>query len=245
MGVGIAIDVSITTTARFRDEQLSWKTWTVPITITHVIFPAIGYYLFWGAEKVAPAAETILGIAGFILVLLFLYEVISESSGSTPIFGISSFISKVKIFRIKNEDGRRFIAILAVSGDALWSGPAKAAQASASNWSDTEVFVSFFVAGITVAAIAQLALLAAYLLRSVRFKDTDKMVYFNLVAKWLELSVIGGFGILSLWHGLSDDGNLYTSIFIASSILAVIFLSLFVELREHERESAEEAVGNT
>ncbi len=242
MGVGIAIDVSIATTARFRDEQLSWKTWTVPISITHITFPAIGYYLFWGAAKVAPAAEAILGVAGFLLVLLFLYEVISESSGRTPFFGISSFISE--IFGIKGNDSRRFIAILAVSWDALWSGPAKAAQAAAGNWSDAEVFISFFVAGGTVAVIAQLALMAAYLLRKIRFKDVNKMVYFNLGGKLLELSVIGGFGILSLWQGISDDGNLYSSIIIAGSMLSIVFLYNFVDLREHERQSVEEAIGD-
>ena len=245
MGVGIAIDVSIATTARFRDEQLSWKTWTVPISITHITFPAIGYYLFWGAAKVAPAAETILGIAGFLLVLLFLYEVISESSGRTPLFGISSFISEVfKDFSLKKDDSRRFVAILAVSWDALWSGPAKAAQAAAGNWSDLEVFISFFVAGGTVAVIAQLALIAAYLLRKIRFKDVNKMVYFNLGGKLLELSVIGGFGILSLWQGISDDGNLYSSIIIAGTMLTIVFLYNFVDLREHERQSAEEAIGD-
>ena len=42
MGVGIAIDVTSATLSKFRDRSLALKTWTVPITGTHVLFPATG-----------------------------------------------------------------------------------------------------------------------------------------------------------------------------------------------------------
>ncbi len=240
MGVGIAIDVTIATTAKFRDTELSWKTWTVPITLTHVCFPAIGYYLFWGVGQVFPQAELALGIVGFALVALFLYEVICESAGYKPIFGISDFVSKM--FGLEEDDSRRFIAILAVSWDALWSGPAKAAQATAGSWSDEEVFISFFVAGLTVAIIAQLALGIAFLLRKVQFRDALNMGRFNLVAKWFELSVIGGFGVLSLQQGLFGNGSLYSSIAIASIVLFVLFVCFLNGLLENEIADAREAV---
>lgn len=46
MGFGIAMDVFIATISKFQDKNLSWKTWTLPVTATHVLFPAFGYYLF-------------------------------------------------------------------------------------------------------------------------------------------------------------------------------------------------------
>lgn len=240
MGIGIAIDVTIATTAKFRDTDLSWKTWTVPITLTHVCFPAIGYYLFWGVAQMYPQAELALGIVGFALVALFLYEVVCESAGYEPVFGISDFVSRM--FGLEESDSRRFIAILAVSWDALWSGPAKAAQATAGGWSDQEVFVSFFIAGITVALIAQMALGIAFLLRKVRFHNIVAMARFNLVAKWVELSVIGGFGVLSLWHGIYGGGNLYGSIVIAGALLAVLFILLSTRLMVNEMADARDAI---
>jgi hypothetical protein len=240
MGIGIAIDVTIATTAKFRDTELSWKTWTVPITITHVCFPAIGYYLFWGASQMFPQAELALGIIGFFLVALFLYEVVCESAGYEPLFGISDFMSKM--FGLEADDSRRFISILAVSWDALWSGPAKAAQATAGNWNDQEVFTSFFIAGTTVALIAQAALGIAFLLRKVRFRDIAKMARFNLVAKWVELSVIGGFGVLSFWHGVYGGGNLYGSIIIAGAMLATLFIRLSTRLLANELANARNAI---
>lgn len=240
MGIGIAIDVTIATTAKFRDTGLSWWTWTAPISATHILFPAIGYYLFWGAGQMFPQAELWLGIIGFTLVALFLYEVICESVGTEPVVGISNLVGKV--FHLEEDDSRRFVAILAVSWDALWSGPAKAAQASAGAWSNQEVFVSFFIAGLTVALIAQAALGIAFLLRKIQFRDITKMARFNLIAKWVELSVIGGFGVLSLWHGLSGNGNLYESIAFSAGFLGVVMLSMRHSLYANELAEAHEAM---
>lgn len=240
MGVGIAIDVTIATLARFRDTSLALKTWTVPITGTHVLFPAAGYYWFWGLAEVFPALHLLLGVAGFTLVALFAYEVICESVGANPFWGISDSISR--FFGLEKGDSRRFIAILAVSWDALWSGPAKAAQAAAGHWTTNEVFASFFIAGATVAAIAQLALLVAFWLRRVKFADPVAMARFNFWAKLAELSVIGGFGVLSLWQGLLGDADLYWSIAIAFALLAVVFFIFREELMRNELSEATEAI---
>lgn len=241
MGFGIAIDVTIATLSKFRDSDLSLKTWTVPITITHVVFPAIGYYFFWGMGVWMPSLHTILGIIGFLLVALFVYEVMCESIGKEPIFGISSFIAK--FFGLEENDSRRFVAILAVSWDALWSGPAKAAQADAGNWTTNEVFLSFFVAGLAVAIIAQLALGIAFLLRKIQFHDSMMLAKFNFWGKYIELSVIGGFGTLSLWNGLLGNGNLYIAISITFIMMTIVFAKYREKLLNNELAEAEESIG--
>ncbi|HEY0964523.1 MAG TPA: hypothetical protein VGE31_01875, partial [Candidatus Paceibacterota bacterium] len=157
MGVGIAIDVTIATVSKFRDRELSARNWTLPITATHILFPAIGYYLFWGLAETFPGTRLVLGLVGFLLVTAFIYEVVCEATDTKPIFGISAWIGD--LFGFHPDDSRRFVAILAVSWDALWSGPAKSAQAEASGWSAFEVSLSFFIAGAVVAGIAQGALL--------------------------------------------------------------------------------------
>ena len=240
MGAGIAIDVTIATLTKFKDHGLTFKTWTLPITATHVMFPATGYYLFWWLAEVLPALELLLGVIGFALVALFVYEALCDWIGCEPFFGISGFISGVA--GLKEDDTRRFIAILAVSWDALWSGPAKSAQAVAGMWTTGEVIVSFFVAGITVTVIAQLALLGAFWLRRKRFANSVAMARFNFRGKLMELSVIGGFGALSLWQGLTGEGNLYWSIAIAFGLLAVVFFWFRKELMENELAGATEAI---
>lgn len=240
MGFGIAIDVTLATLAKFRDGDLSFRNWTSPITGTHVIFPAVGYYLFWGLSQTFPAVEMVLGLFGFTLVFLFVYEVVCNSAGLKPIFGISSYVSDLIGF---DEDStRRSLAILAVSWDALWSGPAKAAQALAGGWSTNEVIFSFLVAGLAVAVIAQLALYAAHRLRAVNFDNANSLARFNFYGKYVELSVIGGFGVLSLSQGFNLGLNLYQAILAAAVVLGIAFIALRAQLMANDLEEAGEAV---
>jgi len=239
MGFGIAMDVFIATIAKFRDESLSWKTWTLPVTATHVLFPAFGYYLFWGLAIAFPVSKVFLGLIGFILVALFIYEVICETAGKTPVFGITTWVGN--LFGFKANDTHLLIIILAVSWDALWSGPAKAAQATAGGWTNVEVGLSFIIAGLVVALMAELALLSAFILRKIEFKNPISLSRFNFYGLFVELSVIGGFGILSLWNAFSNEVSLYTSIAISTTILAITFI-LIPSLRKNIRAEAVETV---
>jgi hypothetical protein len=240
MGVGIAIDVTIATVSKFRDRNLSARNWTLPITFTHIAFPALGYYLFWGLSEAVPVLAPILGIIGFFFVMAFVYEVIAESAGIKPIFGITAWISER--FGLEQDDSRRFVAILAVSWDALWSGPAKAAQAEAGGWNSLEVSLSFLIAGIVVAIIAQLALLIARVLQRQKFHSAIQMAGWFFWGKLVELSVIGGFGVLSLRQGLADGGNLYVSIAASTVVVSYAFAKWKDEIFAHELEGAEEAI---
>ena len=243
MGIGIAIDVAIATIVMFRDEKLSFRSWTLPIMSTHILFPGIGYYMVWGLGAAFTPLQVILGLVGAGLVAAFLLEATTEWRGQEPIFAISDWMSK-------KFEGRGMAwltpAILAVSWDALWSGPAKAAQTK--HWGTSEVLLSFLVAGAVVAVVAQLALAAALGLRRIRFASVDRLAAFNLCGKFAEVSVIGGFGILALWNGLapflgnSHEPDLYVSIGIAGAMTFVLFTSTLQELWETEQNDAYEAV---
>ncbi len=240
MGIGVGIDVFIATLVKYRDTNMSWKNWTIPVVITHITFPAFGYFMFWSLSTSVPVAQFTLGIIGFVLVTLFIYEVICESAGLKPIFGISSWIGS--FFGFRENDSRLFITVLVVSWDALWSGPAKAAQASAGAWSNFEVGLSFAIAGLVVAIVAEVALFLAHYLRTKNFKNPISMSRFNIVGKYIELSVIGGFGVLSLWNSFSNEANLYQSIIISSLILLIIFIIILQPLWNRQIKEARTAL---
>jgi hypothetical protein len=242
MGLGVGVDVFLATLAKYRDQTLSWKTWTIPVVFTHISFPALGYFMFWALSASLPVAQMILGLIGFALVTLFIYEVICESAGTEPVFGISDWIGQK--FGFKAEDSRLLITILAVSWDALWSGPAKAAQATSGGWSTSEVLFSFFIAGLVVAVVAEIALFLAYFLRRRNFKNPVSITRFTIFGKYLELSVIGGFGVLSFWHGFSNEANLYSSIVISALVMLAIFIFIKQKLwRQQIREARAVAKG--
>jgi len=240
MGIGIAIDVFLATICKFQDRELSFRNWTLPICATHIGFPAFGYGVVFGLSQAYPWLHPILGSVGFVLVALFVYEVIWTSAGKKPIFGISAWLSGV--IGLDENDTRRIIAILAVSWDALWSGPAKAEQANAGHWDNWEVAGSFAIAGIVVAMVAQVALVCALKLRERKFNDVDKLASWNFRGKIIELSVIGGFGVLSLLGGWSLTENIWLSILIAGAIVAATFYVLKDEIMEKELETALENI---
>ncbi|MBP6060640.1 MAG: hypothetical protein KA515_01390 [Candidatus Pacebacteria bacterium] len=239
MGFGIAVDVTMATLSKFRAPSLGFRSWTGPIAFTHVVFPATGYFVFWGLESQMPWLSPVLGFIGFVLVALFTYEVLCEAVGAEPVFGISEWMSKM--MGLREDDSRRVIAILAVSWDALWSGPAKAAQAHAGRWNTLETILSFLVAGVTVLVVAELALMGARLLNRIRFQSVLKMAIFLFVAKFVELSVIDGFGILSLRQGFGG-GDIYSSVGYAAIILALVWVGWWSRLFKGAVNEAEEAV---
>ncbi len=241
MGLGVAIDVFIATVVKFKDESLSWKSWTLPVTITHIAFPAIGYFLFYNLATTFPYAQTILGTIGFVLVALFVYEVVCEATGFTPVFGISETIGS--IFNFGETEAKLFLAVLAVSWDALWSGPAKAAQATAGNWNDYQVVLSFAIAGLVVALMAELALTISKRLRHKQFDNPYTLARSNIIGKYFELSVIGGFGVLSLWQTFNSEATLYQSVSIAALLLIVVFVLLQKPLKQTQLEEAKVSCG--
>ena len=239
MGIGIAIDVTLATVGKFRDDDLSFSNWTFPIMLTHIGFPAFGYYGFWGLSQAYPSLNFILGMAGFILVALFLYEVFCEWINQEPIFGISETIGK--IFGFKEDDARRIVAIMAVSWDALWSGPAKAAQTK--YWNDLEVGISFIIAGLVVGIVAALALKLVLHMRRQNFNNVEDMARWSNVGKYSEFTVIGAFGILSLFHAFRLDAGLIISLAVAGAIMWLLFYVIFKDkLAESALEEAEEAI---
>lgn len=238
MGIGIALDVALATVSKFQDQELSFRNWTLPISLTHIGFPAIGFVLTWIATEYFPWLRPALGTLGFVLVAAFVYEVLCESIGKKPVWGISASLSQAIDFA--PDDTRRIIAILAVSWDALWSGPAIASPTAA--WTTMEVCGSFLIAGTVVAAIAQASLLTALWLRSRRFDDVQRMATWIVCGKNVELSVIGGFGVLSLLVGYSLTSNLLIALLIATLIITSTFRYFHIEAMEEAKKEAKEAV---
>ena len=234
MGLGIAVDVAIATVVRFRDAAMTFRTWTAPVAIAHILLPAAGYYLWWILGTAAPALGLPLGLLAFALIFAFLFETFCEWIGVEAPFSLSKFATRALTgapespeMAIRHGHWTATMAVLAVSMDALWSGPAKAAQVYSGGWDTPQVLLSFVVAGLVVAVVAEAALILAKLLRRIELADTGTMAAALVLAKFAEIAVLGGFGFLALWNGLSPWiglGSLFTCIGIAAGVSAVLWL---------------------
>lgn len=178
MALGIGIDAAMATLVRARAFQTRAQAryWILGVSLTHTVFPLVGYVLAYICVQYLPWLTPLVGVVAFLLVSQFLYgelnEKNSESQPHNPWISLG--------------------LILAVSWDALWSGPAKSAQVL--GWSDWMIWLSFLWVGLFVCL---LCIASDYIGRCFFevFKSNQLGIKFAL---WLQYSVIGYFGLLAL-----------------------------------------------
>lgn len=205
MGLGIGIDVAIATGLRSSvlQQQRSVTLWIVGVTATHTVFPMLGYLLTYFSIQALPALTPIVGLLAAALIARFLWlellcgETSESDSGSQLLVSVG--------------------IILAVSWDALWSGPAKSAQVV--GWSELLVWLSFLLVGGVVMAFAVLAYRMGLLVCRARFAGSWMMP----LLQWLQYSVIGYFGLLALVrHTLNIDVSAAFVFVIAALLVAAL-----------------------
>jgi len=213
-GLGLALDLFLLTVASFKNDRMSFFNWTLPLIFTHITFPTFSIWLLWFfGEGNDSSIKIILGLVGFSFIFWFLYEefkgiLSGEHSENCTHYTPHNF---------------QIFAILAVSWDALFCGPAFAV--STKDWHLTEIILSVSIFGLVVFIFSTTALFIAKRLRKIKFKDEAKLEKFEFVGDWLKFSVIGAFGFLSLWH-VFGDGNFYHSLIFSTLFFGVIFYSI-------------------
>lgn len=185
LGLGIAVDVALATIgmARLLVDRTNRRFWIRNVTFTHIVLPMIGYYGFAVATRTVRGLELPLGLAATAMVAWFLGQ---------------QFATWLKAEEHTATEQLTFFPVLAVSWDALWSGPAKSAQAV--GWAPLQILFSFFIAGAVVATVAiWSAHFALWLLpRLISTTERRKQAIREIIALWVEFSVIGFFGVLAI-----------------------------------------------
>lgn len=247
MGLGIAVDVAIATISRFRDGSMGFLNWTLPVSLAHIVLPAIGYYGWWFLGQQFHELALILGLLAFGMITVFIYEAVCEWIDVLPKISLDPVTNwSFKHFGLESKG--RVIMVLAVSMDALWSGPAKASQAESGQWTPFEVFVSFFFAGAVVALVSQLALLIAFALRGVSFNNTKRLALCLVFGKYMEVTILFGFGLLSLWNAFASWiglGTLYQCIVVSALFMFMVWLVFWPRLVREQLVELESVKADT
>lgn len=242
IAVAIGFDVFFATIANFK-RRLTLGNWVLPITCTHTLFPAFGYYAVWYLGEQLPLLQLPLGIAGFVLVALFLYEEIYEKIGNEPVVAITEVITNY--LPIPRHLAATYVLVLGVSWDALLSGPAIESIVSAASWSTTLIAWSFPVVGLFVFVITLFSFHGASTLRARHYHNVTKLAQVHFWSDLIGLSIIGGFGVLSLWEGAQawlGNGSLLYSTLISGSIIGLVFFVHKQSLMRTECTEAHEAL---
>ena len=227
MGLGIGFDVVLATLSRLKhiSGKNSWL-WIQRISFTHVFFPMIGYYFFVGLFRSFPVLRIALGIIAFALVVMFLVDIVkrwmSEESAD------------------QNNVPFAWAVVLSVSWDALFSGPAKSAQAI--GWSSNEVLLSFVISGVVVTSLAIMAVGLAYWIRHIitnlLSSTFHRLTLLHLAMMFLEFVILAYFGILALlrYTFMSEMVSLRValiSLLSGAFLFAILWKPLVQKTRRH------------
>ena len=213
MGCGIGADVAIATFVRAHQLSKQKQTlyWVVGVTSTHTVFPMLGYLLAYFSIQSIPLLTPIVGVLAFLFIAYFLLQELKD------------YLSADEGGCVDRQSLVTFALILAVSWDALWSGPAKSAQVV--NWPNELVWISFILVGFLVALCAYAGLFLAK-----RFKNVSaESSVFIVLGLWIQYSVIAYFGLLALLrYTLSVTINDWQVFLISSGIVAIMMMLLFI-----------------
>lgn len=208
MGLGIGSDVAIATFAR--SNQLTTlrvaAIWIIGVSFTHTLFPMLGYLLTYFSLQLNPNIEPIVGLIAFGFILFYLVGELSD------------------FFKPKdNAQDRQILVtlglILAVSWDALWSGPAKSAQVV--GWPELFIWGSFIVVGMFVSIMAIVSLNFA-----LRFKHLAKgKESTRWCIYWLQYTVIGYFGLLALFNYTLGLQFFWWQTLLSSGVIIALLMS--------------------
>jgi hypothetical protein len=120
--------------------------------------------------------------------------------------------------------------ILAVSWDALWSGPAKSAQVI--GWPELFVWGSFVVVGAFVSLLAIVSLTFALRVKQ-SLRQTRLSKWFG---HWVQYSVIGYFGLLALLrYTLAVDIYWWQVLILSSAMIALIMTIVILQSSNFSR----------
>lgn len=208
MGLGIGSDVAIATFAR-ANQLASLRIaviWIIGVSLTHTVFPMLGYLLTYFSLQLHPTIEPVVGLIAFSFILFYLTGELTD------------FLKPKQT----SQDRQILVTlglILAVSWDALWSGPAKSAQVI--GWPELFIWASFIVVGVFVSAMAIFSLNFALRFKHlVKAKESTRWFFY-----WLQYTVIGYFGLLALFNYTLGLQLYWWQTLLSSGVIIALFMS--------------------
>lgn len=224
IGVSISIDVLFGTVANFKDTSLSFKNWSLPLMIFHIILLLVGSYLLWTAVELDITNERVVATIGFGLISWLVVDLLWQALTSNTLpYGPNWLAIKAGV---DEESSSRILAMLAVSFDALFVGLANPAN-------NLSMFLVAIIAGAVVAICTQAALLVARMLRSIQFAG-HKMTAFNIFGSFCSITAINTFGIMALSRACSQEAGLLHAATLSALIIGIVYIVTFRQLWRNE-----------
>ncbi len=221
LGIAIGIDAAIVTCVRSRyfDKPLNALLWLLAISSTHTVFPLLGSVASLQSLQWLPQLTAIVGLVAFLLIAWFILDDLfspvqqdadKKDSSPTALLGIG--------------------LVLAVSWDALWSGPAISAYIP--DWSQAKVLTCFLLSGFTVLMLTSTSLVLTRLIAAQSWRGQGLHPLLGHFAEWLQYSAISYFAWLALFKYTLGISSPETYVLIWSMLVSALLLLLRSALAE-------------
>ncbi len=201
VGVSISIDIFFYTLAKATSEKLSFLNWTAPAAFAHVVLMGTiigGIYLL---DKSFASLLLPIGIGGFCVVNLYLYELMAKWQGKISRWSLTEKIETIV--------GRRWFmfwlsaSVLSVSLDCIPVAAGVAIQTS--DWSRYQLALGLCVIGLTVALTTQTSLALTWAVKKVGHNASIKLKTISrLLGNWVVLNLLSCFGLMALVKGFGQ-----------------------------------------
>ena len=221
MGFSIGVDAAVVTALKAKALSNANRagSWILGVSLTHTLFPMAGYLLTYFGLQLFPSLTPLMGVIAFALIAHFVWTELKAATQSHSHHHASHY------------ELVSMGLILAVSWDALWSGPAKSSQAL--HWPELAIWLSFIIVGLVVCALAMLALTVARYVVSEADSKRHQRIF--VMAQWLQLSTISYFGWLALSRYTFTLNVAWTDILVFSMVsTAVIFYGFKYQARQQK-----------
>ena len=215
MALGIGTDVALATVARASQLKTARTVfiWVLGVSLTHTLFPMLGYLMTYFSVQVVPFLTPLIGLFAALCIFWFLHNEFKSLNSA-----------EVSDENHASGDNQRLLIslglILAVSWDALWSGPAKSAQVI--GWPELLVWMSFLLVGAAVSTLALSSIVFARVIEPLLLRRRNM----HLSILWLQYSVVGYFGYLALFrYTFNADIPWYVIVLISLSVTGGLMLN--------------------
>ncbi|MCA9359950.1 hypothetical protein KC850_02835 [Candidatus Kaiserbacteria bacterium] len=228
--VGMAIDLFFATLARFNEDHLNNKNWSVWLALSHSVLPGIIFTALWNFGLIIP--DYVMGIIGSTFIGLLVYELFMEEIGREPTISLINTLTKaLKAFRIKRESVKHILFIMSVSWDIVIGVIGTVPIIESGNWSMNQIVFMFVCSGLCAGGAAMIALRICSHWRDSELQNYKTLARRKVTGAFWSLVAISTFGLTSFVYIFSIKADFILMFPISVALIGLLFIIYRTELR--------------
>ena len=240
--IGMAIDLFFATLARFNEDHLSNRNWSVPLSLSHSILPGAIFVVLWNLGSVVP--NFVMGVFGSTFIGLLVYELFMEEMGRKPIFSIVDTLTHLleqfnPSGEVERDTVKHFLFIMSVSWDIVIGVFGTIPTVESDNWNIYQMILMFVGSGLCAGTAAMVALRICSHWRDSELHDSKTLASRKMKGAFWSLAAISTFGLTSFLYIFSIEADFIYMFPVSIILIGLLFKIFQTELQSEADEYAQ------